>query len=99
MSHAAEETNTKTTEQQRKKVPFPLPASSGYVCVQVLGEGAYGLVCSAIDKSQKLMVAIKRIQPFDHRVFCLRTLRELKILRYLRNSHPNVRKLKIHVRT
>ena len=29
-------------------------------------------------------VAIKRITPFDHSMFCLRTLREIKLLRHFR---------------
>lgn len=69
---------------------FRLPIGCGYLCLQVLGEGAYGQVCAALDRSNRQMVAIKRILPFDHRIFCLRTLRELTILRYLRNSHPNI---------
>jgi hypothetical protein len=28
-------------------------------------------------------VAIKKIAPFDHSMFCLRTLRELKLLKFL----------------
>lgn len=34
------------------------------------------------------MVAIKRILPFDHAMFCLRTLREIKLLKYF--NHENV---------
>ncbi|TCD60774.1 MAP kinase Pmk1 [Steccherinum ochraceum] len=33
-------------------------------------------------------VAIKRITPFDHSMFCLRTLREIKLLRHFR--HENI---------
>lgn len=33
-------------------------------------------------------VAVKRIQPFDHSMFCLRTLREIKLLRWF--SHENI---------
>jgi hypothetical protein len=31
-------------------------------------------------------VAIKKITPFDHSMFCLRTLREMKLLRYFQRS-------------
>lgn len=48
----------------------------------VIGEGAYGVVCSAVHKPTGTKVAIKKIAPFDHSMFCLRTLRELKLLRY-----------------
>ena len=33
-------------------------------------------------------VAIKKITPFDHSMFCLRTLREIKLLRHF--SHENI---------
>jgi len=49
----------------------------------VVGEGAYGIVCSAIHKPTGTRVAIKRIEPFSHSMFALRTLRELKLLIYL----------------
>lgn len=34
------------------------------------------------DYSLGIKVAIKKIQPFDHTLFALRTLRELKLLKY-----------------
>jgi len=45
-------------------------------------------VCSAIHRATGRKVAIKRISPFDHSMFCLRTLREIKILRHF--SHENI---------
>ena len=33
-------------------------------------------------------MAIKRITPFDHSMFCLRTLREIKLLRHF--NHENI---------
>lgn len=33
-------------------------------------------------------MAIKKITPFDHSMFCLRTLREMKLLRYF--NHENI---------
>jgi serine/threonine protein kinase len=53
-----------------------------------LGEGAYGVVCSAIHTSSQRRVAIKKISPFDHAMFCQRTLREIKLLRHF--SHENI---------
>ena len=55
---------------------------SRYRVCDVIGEGAYGVVCSAVHRSTGHKVAIKKIQPFDHQMFALRTLRELKLLRY-----------------
>lgn len=37
---------------------------------------------SAIHRSSGAKVAIKKIAPFEHSMFCLRTLRELKLLKY-----------------
>jgi len=53
-----------------------------YQVREVIGEGAYGVVCSAIHKPTGARCAIKKIVPFDHTMFSLRTLRELKLLRY-----------------
>lgn len=43
---------------------------------------------SAIHIPSQRRVAIKRITPFDHSMFCLRTLREIKLLRHFR--HENI---------
>jgi mitogen-activated protein kinase 1/3 len=50
--------------------------------IDIIGEGAYGVVASATHKASKTKVAIKKIAPFDHTMFALRTLRELKLLKY-----------------
>jgi len=62
--------------------------SSGYNPVGMIGEGAYGVVCSAVHIPTQRKVAIKRITPFDHSMFCLRTLREIKLLRHF--NHENI---------
>ena len=54
-----------------------------YQVLDVVGEGAYGIVCSAVHRPSGRKVAIKKIIPFDHSMFCLRTLRELKLLKFL----------------
>lgn len=61
-----------------------LKISSGtqYQVLDVVGEGAYGIVCSAVHRPSGRKVAIKKIAPFDHSMFCLRTLRELKLLKF-----------------
>ena len=43
---------------------------------------------SAVHKPSSQKVAIKKITPFDHSMFCLRTLREMKLLRYF--NHENI---------
>lgn len=54
----------------------------------MIGEGAYGVVVSATHLPSSTKVAIKRITPFDHSMFCMRTLREIKLLRHFR--HENI---------
>jgi mitogen-activated protein kinase 1/3 len=39
---------------------------------------------SAVHIASGTKVAIKRITPFDHAMFCQRTLREIKLLRHFR---------------
>jgi serine/threonine protein kinase len=62
---------------------FFLHAGTQYQVLDVVGEGAYGIVCSAVHRPSGRKVAIKKIAPFDHSMFCLRTLRELKLLKFL----------------
>lgn len=69
-----------------RKVNFNV--SDTYEIIDVIGEGAYGVVCSALHKPSGQKVAIKKITPFDHSMFCLRTLREMKLLRYF--NHENI---------
>jgi mitogen-activated protein kinase 1/3 len=95
------------------------PVDSAYRVLEVIGEGAYGIVwlvsldphcisalqytsrytvsslliyvlscSSAIHQPSQRKVAIKRIAPFDHSMFCLRTLREIKLLRHF--HHENI---------
>ncbi|KAG5457521.1 MAG: hypothetical protein BJ554DRAFT_2437, partial [Olpidium bornovanus] len=54
-----------------------------YEIALLVGEGA-----SAVHKPTGQKVAIKKITPFDHSMFCLRTLREIKLLKYF--NHENV---------
>jgi mitogen-activated protein kinase 1/3 len=46
------------------------------------------LSSSAVHLPSQRKVAIKRITPFDHSMFCLRTLREIKLLRHF--NHENI---------
>jgi serine/threonine protein kinase len=64
-----------------------------YEIMDAIGQGAYGTVVAARDKTIKDqeagLIAIKKIEKaFDHKVFTKRTLRELRISRLL--SHENV---------
>ncbi|KAG9128653.1 hypothetical protein Leryth_025940 [Lithospermum erythrorhizon] len=64
-----------------------------YVPIKPIGRGAYGIVCSSINRDTNDKVAIKKIHnAFENRIDALRTLRELKLLRHLK--HENVIGLK-----
>ncbi|KAL0718665.1 hypothetical protein Bca4012_067988 [Brassica carinata] len=64
-----------------------------YVPIKPIGRGAYGIVCSSVNRETNERVAIKKIHNvFQNRIDALRTLRELKLLRHLR--HDNVIALK-----
>lgn len=69
-----------------KRIVFNI--SSEFQLKALLGEGAYGVVCSAIHKPTGEIVAIKKIEPFDKPLFALRTLREIKILKHF--HHENI---------
>lgn len=56
--------------------------------LEVVGLGAYGVVCLAIHKPTGQRVAIKKIEPFERLMLCLRTLRELKLLKHF--NHENI---------
>lgn len=72
---------------QRLEVP------QRYEVHKLVGRGAYGLVCSAVDTATGDRVAIKKISGvFDDLIDGKRILRELKLLGFLR--HQNVLKLR-----
>ena len=56
-----------------------------YQPIKAVGKGAYGVVCSAKDAATGEKVAIKKItNAFENLVDARRTLREMKLLRYLK---------------
>ncbi|KAJ8597006.1 CMGC MAPK protein kinase [Rhizopogon salebrosus TDB-379] len=76
----------------KAKVAKPLPhfeVGPDYEILHRLGEGAYGTVVAASHKPTGHQVAIKKILPFDHTLFCLRTLRELKLLKFFSETCVN----------
>ncbi|ODQ65392.1 extracellular signal-regulated kinase 1 [Nadsonia fulvescens var. elongata DSM 6958] len=75
-----------STSSTPRQISFNV--SSKYQILDVVGEGAYGVVCSALHKPSGQKVAIKKITPFERNMFCLRTLREIKLLRYF--NHENI---------
>ncbi len=66
-----------------------LATGDDYRILHGLGEGAYGTVVAAVHKPSGREVAIKKVLPFEHTLFCLRTLRELKLLKFFSDSCVN----------
>jgi mitogen-activated protein kinase 1/3 len=54
-----------------------------------LGEGAYGIVAAAKHIPTGRHVAVKKILPFDHSLFAMRTLREILLLKYFTHAAIN----------
>ncbi|KAK4686561.1 hypothetical protein P7C73_g3568, partial [Tremellales sp. Uapishka_1] len=75
-----EKTTKGSSASAPRKVRFNV--GTAYTVLDVIGEGAYGVVISAIHRASGTKVAIKKVAPFDHSMFALRTLRELKLLKY-----------------
>lgn len=60
-----------------------------YEIREIIGQGAYGVVCSALDRKRNCFMAVKKIENvFDHRSLAKRTLRELKLVRTF--NHENI---------
>jgi mitogen-activated protein kinase 1/3 len=78
---AASKSKSSSAAAAPRKVRFNV--GTNYQVLDVVGEGAYGVVCSAVHRPSGRKVAIKKIAPFDHSMFALRTLRELKLLKFL----------------
>ena len=83
--------NKQVFQKHQKKVKFQV--DSKYSILEIIGEGAYGVVCSAVDNTNGQRVAIKKIcGVFDIPSITKRTLRELKILKHFK--HDNVISIK-----
>lgn len=83
------------SNQRTKKIKFNIPPY--YQLKELVGEGAYGVVVSAIhnymvpESKEKIQtnVAIKKILPMGKPLLITRTLRELKLLK-LFHAHENI---------
>ncbi|XP_074167232.1 mitogen-activated protein kinase 13 isoform X2 [Sminthopsis crassicaudata] len=74
-------------KQEVNKTAWELPKT--YVNLTHVGSGAYGAVCSAIDKKSGEKVAIKKLsRPFQSEIFAKRAYRELMLLKHM--QHENV---------
>ena len=64
-----------------------------YELKEHFGQGAYGVVCSALDHQTSQLVAVKKIENIlEHKTVTKRTLREIVLLRLFR-EHENIVKL------
>ncbi|XP_070601294.1 mitogen-activated protein kinase 13 [Erythrolamprus reginae] len=73
--------------QEVNKTIWELPRR--YTSIIPVGSGAYGSVCSAIDKKTGDKVAIKKLcRPFQSEIFAKRAYRELTLLKHM--QHENV---------
>jgi len=90
------------TEQDRARLLMNLRSSfflpplleHRYAIQRVIGEGSYGVVCSAKNRETNELVAVKRIiGVLEETPEATRTLRELKFLRLL-GSHENIISIK-----
>ncbi|GAA5861563.1 hypothetical protein JCM5353_002075 [Sporobolomyces roseus] len=68
----------------------PFLVDSNYEFVKELGQGAYGVVCSAKNKITGDSIAIKKVtKVFQKKILTKRALRELKLLHHFR-GHKNI---------
>lgn len=64
-----------------------------YIVTDYLGSGAYGTVCAVKYRKTEEIIAIKKCKKvFDSKTLAKRTLREVRLLRFM--DHPNIIKLK-----
>ncbi|KAJ6236855.1 mitogen-activated protein kinase [Anaeramoeba flamelloides] len=97
-----EKVNENSLDEDTKKlenlISFPVAGTEftvdqKYKYRKKIGQGAYGIVISAKDKTTKDMVAIKKIiGVFDRLTDAKRTLREIKLLKHF--NHDNILCLK-----
>ena len=60
-----------------------------YELIKQIGLGAYGVVCSCLDKKANIKVAVKKVpNAFDDLIDAKRILREIKLLSYF--DHENI---------
>ncbi|XP_058792436.1 mitogen-activated protein kinase p38b-like isoform X1 [Phymastichus coffea] len=78
---------SKLNKYEINKTEWEVP--DRYHMLMPVGSGAYGQVCSAVDKQTGHKVAIKKLaRPFQSAVHAKRTYRELRMLKHM--NHENV---------
>lgn len=65
-----------------------------YIVKEIVGQGAQGIICSAVDQQSQTGVAIKKVSNvFEELMTCKRLLREVRLLRLF--DHDNVLHLQV----
>ena len=86
-------TGKRTYKIKDKNYEVKFELDTRYKLLENIGNGAYGVVCSAIDTENDSKVAIKKIpRTFDVVTTAKRTYRELKILKHFK--HDNIISIK-----
>lgn len=86
-------TGTRTYKIKDKNFEVKFELDTRYKLLENIGNGAYGVVCSAVDTKNGSKVAIKKIpRAFDVVTTAKRTYRELKILKHFK--HDNIISIK-----
>ncbi|XP_041050842.1 mitogen-activated protein kinase 12-like isoform X4 [Carcharodon carcharias] len=79
-------TGAQTTRQDIENTVWEV--RDRYVNLSPIGSGAYGTVCSAIDRRTGNKVAIKKLhRPFQSEVYAKRAYRELKLLKHMKHEN------------
>lgn len=81
-------------KQPKGKVQFNC-AGTTFLCddkfeyIKQIGHGAYGVVCSAFDRTKDQKVAIKKVgKAFEDLIDAKRIVREIKLLKFF--DHENI---------
>jgi len=91
-SSSVMEQNLLKLNKQSFNIKFNL-INTKYDAIENIGTGAYGVVCKALNRKTKEIVAIKKIPgAFDCFLIAKRTYREIKILKHL--NHDNIISIK-----
>lgn len=80
--------------RHKTKVTTKFKIDAKYEPIKALGHGAFGVVCSALNKETGQKVAIKKMTPMaESKVDGVHALREIRLMRWL-GRHPNIITLK-----
>lgn len=93
MQNSVQVKNIETLSRKLFDIKFDL-TNSDYEPLEVIGSGAYGVVCSALHRPSGKKFAIKKIPNiFQQPVIAKRTFREIKILKHFK--HDNIIAIKV----